>query len=56
MLTVLFHAETDSSHVADGVLGEQLVALDVWLDARTPEDVTETQWSAAVNTVSQLPV
>lgn len=51
-LSSLFRAETQTSHVADNVLAEQVAALDAWLAARTSEDLTGPQWDAAVNTVS----
>lgn len=47
-LSSLFSGESQTSHVATGLLDDQIVALDAWLAGRT----TEEQWAAVVHIVS----
>jgi hypothetical protein len=51
-LSSLFHTETGVADVATDLLGDQLAALDAWLAARTPDEVTEAQWEAVMHIVS----
>lgn len=51
-LSSLFSAESQTSHRATDLLGDQLAALDAWLAARTADEVAEAQWEAIVNVVS----